>query len=98
ALAPPTFPTDPDTTYAAVVTAAGKTVTVASGGLSVHLEPPDEARLLGWQGPNGARIGPGDVLAVQFRNNDATPATRRAPKPTAVLATAPPMQGALVAL
>jgi penicillin-binding protein 1A len=97
--APPMFPTDPDTTYAAVVTGAGKTVTVASGGLSVRLEPTDEARLLAWHGENDARIGPGDVLAVQFRNNDVTPpAGRHPPKPTAVLATAPPMQGALVAL
>lgn len=95
---PPAFPTDPDTTYAAVVTAAGKTVTVASGGLSVRLEPLDEARVLAWQGKNGAHIEPGDVLAVQFRNNDAAPAARHAPKPTAVLATTPPMQGALVAL
>jgi penicillin-binding protein 1A len=99
AKAPPMFPTDPDTTYAAVVTAAGKTVTVASGGLSVRMELADEARVLAWQGPQGARIGPGDVLAVQFRNNDAAaPVGRRPPKPSAVLATAPPMQGALIAL
>ena len=96
--APPAFPTDPDTTYAAVVTSIGKTVTIASGGLSVRLEPPDEARVLAWHGKNDARIEPGDVLAVQFRNNDAAPASRRAPKPAAVLATTPPMQGALVAL
>jgi penicillin-binding protein 1A len=98
AKAPPMFPTDPDTTYAAVVTAVGKTVTVASGGLSVHLEPTDETRVLAWQGPAGARIGPGDVLAVQFRNNDAAATGPRKPKPCAVLATAPPVQGALVAL
>lgn len=97
--APPMFPTDPDTTYAAVVTGVGKTVTVASGGLSVRLDPIDEGRVLAWHGENDARIGPGDVLAVQFRNNDAAaPAVRRPPRPTAVLATAPPMQGALVAL
>ncbi len=95
--APPAFPTDRDTTYAAVVTAVGKTVTVASGGLTVRLEPPDEARVLAWHGPGDARIQPGDVLAVQFRDNDGA-AGRRAPKPTAVLATTPAMQGALVAL
>jgi penicillin-binding protein 1A len=97
---PPSFPTDPDTTYAAVVTAVGSSVTVASGGLSVRLEPPDEAKVLAWQGQEGARIALGDVLAVQFRNNDpgAVPAGKRAPRPTAVLATTPPVQGALVAL
>ncbi|HXJ20646.1 MAG TPA: PBP1A family penicillin-binding protein, partial [Polyangia bacterium] len=98
AKAPPAFPTDPDTTYAAVVTATGKGVMVASGGLTVRLEPTDEARVLAWQGAEGARVGPGDVLAVQFRNNEAAPPGRRAPKPTAVLATTPPVQGALVAL
>src|SRR5205814_4720775 len=63
---PPAFPTDADTTYAAVVTAVGKTVTVASGGLSVRLEPTDEARVLAWQASDGGRFTPGDVLAVQF--------------------------------
>jgi len=96
--APPMFPTDPDTTYAAVVTAAGKTLNVASGGLTVRLEPADEARVLAWQGQGGARIGPGDVLAVQFRNNDVAPPGPRRPRPTAVLASTPPVQGALVAL
>jgi penicillin-binding protein 1A len=97
---PPTFPTDPDTTYAAVVTAVGKTVTVASGGLSVRLEPTDEGKVLAWSGPAGAHITAGDVLAVQFRNNDlaSTGASGRRPRPTAVLATTPPVQGALVAL
>jgi penicillin-binding protein 1A len=100
--APPTFPTDADTTYAAVVTAVGKTVTVASGGLSVRLEPTDEAKVLAWQDPAGAHVEPGDVLPVQFRNNELapSPAARpgRPPRPTAVLATAPAVQGALVAI
>lgn len=97
---PPTFPTDPDTTYAAVVTTVGKTVTVASGGLTVRLEPADEARVLAWKGPDGARIAVGDVLPVQFRNNDPNPAATNArpPRPTAVLASTPTVQGALVAL
>lgn len=98
--APPMFPTEPDTTYAAVVTTVGKTVTVASGGFSVRLEPSDEAKVLAWQGASEARIVPGDVLAVQFRNNEVTapgPAARR-PRPTAVLAQTPPVQGALVAI
>ena len=49
-----------------------------------------------WQGKTGARIEPGDVLAVQFRNNDVAAGKRS--HPTAVLATTPPVQGALVAL
>ncbi len=45
----------------------------------MRLEPTDEARVLAWQGKDGARIEPGDVLAVQFRNNDvAPPASDRA--------------------
>jgi penicillin-binding protein 1A len=93
---PPAFPTDPNTTYAAVVTAVGKTVTIASGGLAVRLEPTDETRVAAWQGKNGAHIEPGDVIAVQFRNNDV--AAGRRSRPTAVLATTPPVQGGLVAL
>jgi penicillin-binding protein 1A len=56
--------------------------------------------VLAWQGQNEVRIAPGDVLAVQFRNNDPTatgPAARR-PRPTAVLARTPPVQGGLVAI
>ena len=78
------------------MTAVGKMVTVASGGLTVRLEPTDEARVAAWQGKTGARIEPGDVLAVQFRNNDVAAGKRS--HPTAVLATTPPVQGALVAL
>jgi penicillin-binding protein 1A len=101
---PPTFPTDPDTTYAAVVTALQPAVTVASGGLQVKLEPSDAAQVLSWKSNQGQKIVPGDVLPVQFRGNEvpAPPAPgRRAtprPIPTAVLARIPNVEGALVAL
>jgi penicillin-binding protein 1A len=96
---PPSFPTEPDTTYAAVVTAVGKTVTVASGGLLVHLEPADEAKALAWRAPGGEGLAVGDVLPVQFRNNDPGAVPARPPlRPTAVLANNPNVQGALVAL
>ena len=52
------FPTDPDTTYAAVVTAVGKTVTVASGGLSVPLDPADEAKAARLAGPEAGADRP----------------------------------------
>jgi penicillin-binding protein 1A len=99
--APPAFPTDPDTTYAAVVISVGKSVTIASGGLSVRLEPADEAKVLAWKGPAGEHIAVGDVLPVQFRNNEpSAPAGPRArpARPSAVLAETPNVQGALVAL
>ena len=106
---PPTFPTDPDTTYAAVVTALAPTVTVASGGLQVKLEPSDAAHVTTWKGSHGETIAPGDVLPVQFRNNDPplpsapapAPAAKRPPPrpvPTAVLARTPTIEGGLVAL
>ena len=96
---PPRFVTDPDTTYAAVVTVApgtaGKRVTVASGGLTAPLDPGDAARLATWKGPRGERITTGDVLPVYFR---AT-ATQSPRDPiTAVLASAPQVQAALVAV
>ncbi len=105
---PPSFPTDPDTTYAAVVAALTPAVTVASGGLQVKLEPSDAAQILAWKGPAGRTISVGDVLPVQFRNNDPPPppppgpgrrsATPRPPPPTAVLARTPNVEGALIAL
>jgi penicillin-binding protein 1A len=101
---PAFFPTDPDTTYAAIVVNASKPVTVASGALTVALEPPDEAKALAWKSPTGERLAAGDVLPVFFRNNETPPAppgSRRGPpppKPTAVLATTPALEGALVAL
>jgi penicillin-binding protein 1A len=106
---PPSFPTDPDTTYAAVVTALHPAVIVASGGLQVKLEPSDAAQVQGWKGPAGRTIAPGDVLPVQFRNNEAPPpppppgpgrprALPRPPPPAAVLARTPTVEGALVAL
>ncbi len=101
---PPSFPTDPDTTYAAVVTALTPAVTVASGGLQVKLEPSDAAQVLAWKASHGETVEPGDVLPVQFRNNDqpppATPGKKPPPRPvpTAVLARTPTIEGALVAL
>jgi penicillin-binding protein 1A len=101
---PPTFPTDPDTTYAAVVTALTPAVAVASGGLQVKLEPSDAAQVLSWKGSHGETVAPGDVLPVQFRNNEPppppTPGKRPAPRPipTAVLARTPNVEGGLVAL
>jgi penicillin-binding protein 1A len=104
AKAAPTFPTDPDTTYAAVVVSTHP-VTVASGGLSVHLEPQDEAKALAWKSPSGDHLAVGDVVPVMFRNNDfpapPAPGAKRPPpppKPTAVLTTTPTLEGALVAL
>ncbi len=100
--APIFFPTDPDTTYAAVVTSVARPIMVASGGLLVPLEPPDEAKALAWRSPQGSRLAVGDVLPIYFRNNDAPPAPpvkgRRQSRATAVLATTPTLEGALVAL
>jgi penicillin-binding protein 1A len=94
--AKPAFPVDPDTTYAAVVTTAGKKITLASGGLSVGLEPADESRL-GASETRPARVQVGDVLPVRFRsvpNGDV----RKPEKLVATLAAAPEIQGALIAL
>jgi penicillin-binding protein 1A len=101
--APPFFPTDPDTTYAAIVVNASKPVTVASGALTVALEPQDEQKALAWKSPAGEHLSVGDVLPVFFRNNDPPPAPsgkrpQPAHRPTAVLATTPALEGALVAL
>jgi penicillin-binding protein 1A len=105
AKAPPPafFPTDPDTTYAAIVVNAGHPVTVASGALSVALEAPDEAKALAWKSSAGEHLSVGDVLPIFFRNNDppAAPVGKKAPpppRPTAVLAATPALEGALVAL
>jgi penicillin-binding protein 1A len=92
--AAPVFPIDPDTTYAAVVTTVGKKITLASGGLSVGLEPADEARLAATD-TKAARVAVGDVLPVRFR---AVPDGRKAEKLVAALAASPEIQGALIAL
>lgn len=91
--APAVFATDPDTIYAAVVVNASKRVTVAAGGLVAAMDPVDEARLHAFRGPQGEHIAAGDVLPVYFR--------RTAPAAggfAAVLASAPEVQGALVAI
>jgi penicillin-binding protein 1A len=93
----PTFATDPDTIYAAVVTAMGKRISVASGGLVVPLDPSDDARVTGWKGPSGEHIGPGDVLPVFFRSQPIAGRPGRT-EMVAQLSTAPKVQGALVAL
>lgn len=95
--AAPIFVTDADTTYAAVVTAMGKRLMVASGGLVAPLDPTDEGRALAWKGPRGERIAVGDVLPVYFRT---TPIAGRSGRVeyAAVLATPPTIQGALIAL
>jgi penicillin-binding protein 1A len=90
----PAFPVDPDTTYAAVVTAAGKKVTLASGGLSVALDPADEARLVASES-RPARVSVGDVLPVRFRS---VPDGRKGTKLEAALAASPEIQGALIAV
>ncbi len=94
---PQAFATDPDTIYAAVVTAMAKRITVASGGLTAVVDAADEARLVSWKGSYGERIAAGDVLPVYFR---AQPVAGRPNREefVAVLATAPTIQGALVAL
>ncbi len=94
-LAPPII--DPDTTYAAVVTAIGKAIIVASGGLEVPLDPPDEARLRTWVGPHGERVAVGDVVPVRYQTATSMPRNTDG-KLLAALATTPQVQGALVAL
>jgi penicillin-binding protein 1A len=95
----PTFITDPDTIYAAVVATMvpGKRVTVASGGLVAPLDTTDQARVDGWKGPGGERITPGDVLPVFFR---AVPVPGRPGKQEMVaqLSISPKVQGALIAI
>ncbi|HVZ74763.1 MAG TPA: PBP1A family penicillin-binding protein [Polyangia bacterium] len=90
----PAFPVDPDTTYAAVVTTAGKKVVLASGGLSVGLEPADEARLAATE-TRAAQVEVGDVLPVRFRS---VPDGHKGTRLVAALAAAPEIQGALIAV
>ncbi len=91
----PTYVTDPDTIYAAVIVNMGvgpggaRTMTLASGGLQTRLDPLDEIRALAWTGPAGEHLLVGDVLPVNFRGRD---------KPSAVLSNPPRVQGALIAL
>jgi penicillin-binding protein 1A len=87
---------DPDTTYAAVITAAGKHVTVASGAAAAAMDPADEARL-GATETRPARVSVGDVIPVRFRKLPP-PNGRGAEKLVAALATAPDVQGALIAV
>jgi len=101
---PPAPAVDPTTTYAAVVTVTGKRVNVTSGTLTVPFDPADEARLLAWERKAtatapAARIASGDLVPVQFRPAQGP----RAPgaggdRLVAVLASAPAVQGALIAL
>lgn len=106
---PPEAAVDPATTYAALVTVTGKRISVASGGLSVPVEASDEARLLSWERPASAgssfaRIASGDLVPVQFRRVPGPRPGARAGASTAahhlvaVLASAPVVQGALIAL
>jgi penicillin-binding protein 1A len=88
------FPVDPDTTYAAVVTTAGKKIALASGGLAVGLEAADEARLAATD-TRAAGVAVGDVLPVRFRS---VPDGRKGTKLVAALAAAPDVQGALIAV
>jgi len=93
----PLFDTDPDTIYAAAVTSLGKKVVVASGGLVVPLDPASEAQALVWAGPRGERLGTGDVLPVYFRTQSGSGRGHRE-EFLAHLASAPAVQGALIAL
>ncbi len=92
--APLPFAVDPDTTYAAVVTASGKKIAIASGGLTVGLEAADEGRLAATE-TRAAQVEVGDVLPVRFRS---VPDGRKGTRLVAALATAPDVQGALIAL
>ena len=93
----PLFDTDPDTIYAAAVTNLGKKVVVASGGLVVPLEPASEARAQSWVGPQGQRLAIGDVVPVYLRTQTGSTHGHRE-EFLAHLATAPTVQGALIAL
>jgi penicillin-binding protein 1A len=94
--APAAVAFDPETTYAAVVTTAGKKIALSSGGLTVALEPADEARLAATDA-RAARVEVGDVLPVRFRAVP-DPRPRRPEKIVAALASAPDVQGALIAV
>jgi len=93
----PVYDTDPDTIYAAVVTSVGKKVVVASGGLVAPLDPASDAQALAWAGPRGERLGTGDLLPVYFRTQNGGGHGRRE-EFLAHLASAPTVQGALIAL
>ena len=93
----PLFDTDPDTIYAAAVTSLGKKVVVASGGLVVPLDPTSETQALAWAGPRGEHLGTGDVLPVYFRTQSGSGHGHRE-EFLAHLASAPAVQGALIAL
>jgi penicillin-binding protein 1A len=91
---------DPETTYAAVVTATGRHVTLGSGPLIAAMDPADEARLAATD-TQPARVAVGDLLAVRFHAAPGAPrkGARGAERLTATLAApAPAIQGALIAL
>jgi penicillin-binding protein 1A len=93
----PLFQTEPDTIYAAAVTSLGKKVVVASGGLVVPLDPQSETQALSWVGQHGEHLGTGDVLPVYFRTQSGSGHGHRE-EFLAHLASAPTVQGALIAL
>jgi penicillin-binding protein 1A len=70
---------------------------LASGGLAVPLEPASEARALAWIGSRGERLAPGDVLPVYLRTQAGSSHGHRE-EFLAHLATAPTVQGALIAI
>jgi penicillin-binding protein 1A len=93
----PLFETDPDTIYAAVVTSVGKKVVVSSGGLVAPLDPTSEEQALAWAGTRGEHLGTGDVVPVYLRTQSGNGHGRRE-EFLAHLASAPTVQGALIAL
>jgi penicillin-binding protein 1A len=93
----PIYDTDPDTIYAAVVTSVGKKIVVASGGLVAPLDPASEEQALAWAGPRGERLGTGDVLPVYLRTQSGSEHGHRE-EFLAHLASAPTVQGALIAV
>ena len=91
---------------------SNKHVTVSSGTLTVPMDPADEARLLAWErkpdgkaapGSGAPRITTGDLAPVQFRlvpgpRPGARGAAREPHHLVATLASAPSVQGALIAI
>ena len=96
---PPDF--DADTTYAAVITGVGRTLTLASGKLQATLSPEDEARALAWRGEQGQGLTVGDVLPVYFSIDEAAPPRSKDNSSVVIkarLSLSPTVQAALVAL
>jgi penicillin-binding protein 1A len=80
-----------------VVTGVGKKIVVASGGLVAPLDPASEAQALAWAGPRGERLETGDVLPVYLRTQSGSSRGHRE-EFLAHLASAPTVQGALIAV